>query len=82
MTKRFIDHPGQVTALKDETHFNNYGAYELARCVVEGIRIAKLPLAEHLTDTLAPFDPARPEPVEGFDLASSPLRSTTVPAGR
>ena len=30
--------PGQEAELKDDTHFNAYGAYELARAVVEGIR--------------------------------------------
>jgi hypothetical protein len=45
---------------KDATHHNNYGAYQLARCVVEGVR-ARLPsLAAHLVDDLAPFDPAKP----------------------
>jgi hypothetical protein len=30
--------PNQKEELKDDTHFSNYGAFELARCVVEGIR--------------------------------------------
>src|SRR6185295_19275208 len=30
--------PGQDRELKDNTHHNAYGGYELARCVVEGIR--------------------------------------------
>jgi hypothetical protein len=49
--------------LKDDTHFNAYGAYELARCVAEGIRAAKLPLAEHLADDVKPFDPSKPDPI-------------------
>src|SRR6185312_2096338 len=36
--------PGQDQALSDDTHFNAYGAYELARCVVEGIRRSDLAL--------------------------------------
>jgi lysophospholipase L1-like esterase len=30
--------PGQPNALNDNTHFNPYGAYEIARCIVNGIR--------------------------------------------
>src|SRR5216684_4314300 len=32
--------PGQTVAINDDTHFNSYGAYELARCIVHGIREA------------------------------------------
>ena len=32
-------------AFQDGTHHNNYGSYELAKCVVAGIQQAKLPLA-------------------------------------
>ena len=30
--------PNQTEAINDNTHFNGYGAFELARCVVHGIR--------------------------------------------
>ena len=43
------------------THFTDYGAYEMARCVVEGVR-TKLPaLATYLTDDVTPFDPTHPD---------------------
>jgi lysophospholipase L1-like esterase len=73
--------PGQDQPLKDDTHFNNCGAYQLARCVVEGIRGSKLPLAGQLADDVKPFDPSKPDPVDAFDLPASPLRPTTTPAG-
>ncbi|HEV2296549.1 MAG TPA: rhamnogalacturonan acetylesterase [Tepidisphaeraceae bacterium] len=73
--------PGQDKALKDDTHFNNYGAYQLARCIVEGIRAAKLPLAEHLVEDVNSFDPGKPDAAATFDLAASPPRPTTTPAG-
>src|SRR5678815_3276872 len=34
----------------DATHHNDYGAYELARCVVEGIRRSRLALARSIVD--------------------------------
>ena len=33
--------PGQTVALKDDTHHNVYGGYELAKCIVEGIKAIK-----------------------------------------
>jgi lysophospholipase L1-like esterase len=85
-TKAFVHYPadtfpGQTKPLKDDTHFSNYGAYELAKCVVEGIRSLKLPLAEKLAEDVKPFDPSKPDPVGSFDLPASPLRPTTTPAG-
>ncbi|HWA85195.1 MAG TPA: rhamnogalacturonan acetylesterase [Opitutus sp.] len=66
---------------KDATHHDNYGAYELARCVVQAIRDAHLPLARHLADDISPFDPAHPDPVDGFDVPPSPLHSEMRPRG-
>ena len=74
--------PGQDKPLKDDTHFNAYGGYELARCVVEGIRAAKLPLAAHLADDVKPFDPAKPDPIESFNVPASAPRQTRTPEGR
>lgn len=59
----------------DPTHHSNYGAYELARCVVQGIRDAHLPLADQIVDDLPPFDPAHPDSPATFALPASPARS-------
>lgn len=64
--------PGQVEPLADDTHFSAYGAYELARSVVEGIRSSGLPLAKALADDVGVFDPARPDPVDRWFLPASP----------
>jgi hypothetical protein len=72
--------PGQKQELKDNTHFNSYGAYELARCVVEGIRKADLGIAKFLVDTPA-FDPAHPDPVDKFRLPLTPSFMATKPDG-
>jgi lysophospholipase L1-like esterase len=60
---------------KDATHHNNYGAYALAKCVVQGIRDAKLPLAQFLVEDVSTFDPAQPASPESFSLPPSPERS-------
>lgn len=78
-TRAFVHYPartfpGQTVELKDDTHFNAYGAYELAKCVVQGIRNSHLDLARFLR-TDAPFDPSHPDPVESVHLPASPART-------
>lgn len=72
--------PGQTKALEDNTHFNPYGAYELAKCIVEGIKANNLGLKKYLADT-RPFDPSHPDPVENFNWPLSPKNSTVKPDG-
>ena len=65
----------------DGTHHNNYGSYELAKCVVEGIRAAKLGIAKYLVKDMKDFDPASPDPLESFHLPPSPLATNIKPLG-
>ncbi len=55
----------------DKTHHSDYGAYELARMVVTGIRAADPALigdlARHLASDANSFDPSEPDPPEHFD---------------
>lgn len=66
---------------REATHHNNYGAYELAKCVAQGIREAKLPLAAHLSADFTGFDPAHPDDPATFDVPPSPLHSDLRPRG-
>ena len=68
-------------AFQDGTHHNAYGSYELARCVIEGIRRSKLDLARFLSADAQPFDPAHPDPVESFHVPPSPQSSSVTPPG-
>jgi lysophospholipase L1-like esterase len=70
-----------VEAFQDGTHHNNYGSYELAQCVVEGIKQAKLPLAKHIVDDFKDFDPAHPDPAASFTMPASPVYSKEKPLG-
>ena len=56
--------PGQDKKLEDNTHFNTYGAWQIAKCIVKGIRDAKLGIAKYLLKDIKPFDPANPDPVD------------------
>src|SRR5712692_10055388 len=61
----------------DGTHHNNYGSYELAKCIVEGIKATKLGIAKYLLNDTVPFDPSHPDPVESFNLPASPVSTNT-----
>jgi lysophospholipase L1-like esterase len=74
--------PGQTKELKDNTHHNNYGAYELARCVVEGIKSNVPALANHLIVNLDTFDPNRPDSPDTILIPPSPfIGNSVMPAG-
>jgi lysophospholipase L1-like esterase len=73
--------PDLDKAFVDGTHHNNYGSYELARCVVEGIGQTRLPLVGYIRDAFEKFDPSHPDPVETFYMPSSPAQSAVKPMG-
>ncbi len=65
----------------DGTHHNNYGSYELAKCIVEGIKANKLGLAKYLVKDAPAFDPRKPDAMEQFKIPASPIRTETKPLG-
>jgi lysophospholipase L1-like esterase len=69
--------PGTV----DNTHHNDYGAYELAKCVVQCIRDDRLDVGRFIVDDFPGFDPAHPDPVASFDVPSSPVFTIEKPFG-
>lgn len=70
--------PNQTEAISDDTHFNKYGAYELARCAVHGIRKAHLPLRKLLASDRADFDPSTPDSQSTFNLPATPIPTKTI----
>ncbi|MHA6247395.1 rhamnogalacturonan acetylesterase [Pontibacter sp. CAU 1760] len=73
--------PGQEKALEDNTHFSTYGAYQLARGIVEGIKSNKLKLADYLREDVQPFDPAHPDAFADWRLPQSPDVTAVKPDG-
>lgn len=65
-------YPGQEKAISDDTHFSYYGAYELARCIVEGIRANVPELASRLTPDAGQYNPDRPSDPAAFKIPPSP----------
>ena len=74
-------YPGQTQALADNTHFNPYGAYEIAKCVVEGIKANKLGLAKFLRNDTPTFDPSHPDVLASWHWADSPKSTVVKPDG-
>jgi lysophospholipase L1-like esterase len=67
---------------RDITHHSAYGAYELAKCVVEGVRANGLGLAQYIVADYRAFDPAHPDPPGAFDVPADPTRSSAAPRGK
>ena len=74
-------YPGQTGELKDNTHFNAFGAYEVAKCVIEGMKKAGLPLVQYLRSDYKSFDPAHPDSFETFKWSLSPFTEIEKPDG-
>ena len=75
-----LPHP-EPEPLADNTHFNPYGAYEVARCVVEGMKVAKLGLVKYLRPGIQPFDPTHPDALAQWQWPESPRSAVTKPDG-
>ncbi|SHL23078.1 Lysophospholipase L1 [Chitinophaga jiangningensis] len=73
--------PGQTTELRDNTHFNNFGAWEVAKCVVKEIQENNIPLVKLLRKNLPAFDPAHPDSPEMLYWPMSRLRASAKPDG-
>jgi len=73
--------PRKDKPLADNTHFRPYGAYEIAKLVVKGIRDSQLKLALSILDDIPEIDPAKPGTFESFYWPLSPLKEVVKPDG-
>jgi len=74
--------PDQPKPLADNTHFTSYGALELAKCVVQGIREDHLPIAKDIRHGVPLFRPAHPDPFSVWTLPPDPFVSGQTPYER
>ncbi len=65
--------PNQTSALKDGTHWNDYGGYELAKAMASEVKRLDLNFAKFVADDLGTFDPSKPDSYAGFGLPFSPF---------
>jgi hypothetical protein len=66
------DYSRKAFAGQDNTHSDNYGAYEFAKVIAQGLRDNKIPLAKYIVDDFKPLDPKHPDDVETFPVPASP----------
>ncbi|WP_288275679.1 rhamnogalacturonan acetylesterase [uncultured Prevotella sp.] len=67
--------------LADNTHFNPYGAYEVAKCVVMGMKQLNLPVVQYLRADWQDFNPAQPDDWKTFKWAPSRISENVKPDG-
>lgn len=67
--------------LEDNTHFNPFGAYEVAKCVVMGMKQLNLPIVKYLRSDWQDFDPSRPDDWNTFQWAPSRIVENAKPDG-
>ena len=73
--------PNQEKALRDDTHFSNYGAYQLTKCIIEGIKSNHLGIEKYLNKDINAYNPAQPDDLNTWDFPVSPLVSVIKPDG-
>ena len=69
-------YPGQTKPLADNTHFNTYGAYEVAKMVVKGMKDLGLPIVQDIRSDFKDFDPNNPDDWKTFKWA--PAKSVDI----
>jgi len=67
--------------VKDNTHFSTYDAYQLAKCVVNGIKENIPALAKYLKNDPPEYDPSKPDDPAKWHLPASALAVAVKPDG-
>ncbi len=73
--------PGQVKVLEDNTHFNSFGANEIALCVLKGIRELDIPLKKQIQKAVPNYNPKKPNYISNWTLPMSDRFEVTKPDG-
>ena len=73
--------PNQDKPLADNTHFNPFGAWEIAKMIVMGLKEMQSPLIQYLRADWQDFDPAQPDDPDQFVWYMSAGSNITKPDG-
>ena len=81
--RALVHYPAEMYGrkLEDNTHFNPYGAYEVAKCVVMGMKQLNLPIVKYLRADWQDFNPAQPDNWKTFQWAPSRMTENAKPDG-
>lgn len=86
-SKRLLVHypantyPGQGAAFADNTHFNPFGAYEMSRLIIRGMKQLNLPVLQYLKADYIDLDPSQPDDWHSFKWNDSPFIDVVKPDG-
>lgn len=72
--------PDQPEPLQDNTHFNTYGAYQIAKMVLQGIQDNRLDIRKHIIG-FKKYNPALPDNYEDWEWPWSIRNSVVKPDG-
>ena len=73
--------PGQEKVLDDNTHFNSFGANEIALCVLQGIRELDIPLKKYIKKEIPNYNPKKPNYISSWTLPMSNRFEIAKPDG-
>lgn len=73
--------PNQPKALEDNTHFNPYGAYEVAKMVIMGMKQLQLPISAYLRPDWKDYNPLQPDDFKEFKWYDVHSSDITKPDG-
>ncbi|OYX85713.1 MAG: rhamnogalacturonan acetylesterase [Flavobacteriales bacterium 32-34-25] len=73
--------PGQKEKLEDNTHFNSFGANEIALCVIKGLRDLNSPLAKYFLKEVPQYNPNNPNAFAKWTLPMSTRFEIVKPDG-
>ena len=85
-TKAFVHYPentfpGQEKALEDNTHFNPYGAYQIAKMVVQALYENRVSIYKYLRSDVSLYDVTKPDCPDSFKWYPSPFTEIQKPDG-
>ena len=86
-SKRLLVHypmgtfPWQEKKFSDNTHFNPFGAYEVSKLVVMGLKRLNSPLVKYLSSDWTDFSPSKPDNWQTFYWPLSPVFDGKKPDG-
>lgn len=73
--------PGQNKPLEDNTHFNAFGAHEIALCILQGLIDHQIDISKHIINFNPPYSPEQPNSFNDWDLIMSPRFISEKPDG-
>ena len=73
--------PGQNKKLSDNSHHSVYGAFQLAKCIVKGIKRNNLRLIRYFRNPDKSYEPGNPDPFQQVKIPYSPSIKILRPKG-